>query len=232
MPANNDHHTHYCGAEFYKAKTAELAEPGDHQALGESAARLVMWTLSLDPSVDVLPLDDVMRLAREASCPYLRATPTDKQLTALAKAAGVHAVFYGRFLYPRRRKRQVTASLFDADSGRTVATATEGAEDGYFARIALTGALPLRLAQFLRPTAGVTDRLPNGDVELSVGRSAGVTRYTRLRSCRLDTPVVVEVCRTWADRSRARVVSGPAEAIQPGTTFQVIPPAPVKEDAR
>ncbi|MBN2291533.1 MAG: lactate utilization protein [Pirellulales bacterium] len=33
------HGKRHCGAEFFKAKTAELAEPGDHQALGESAAR-------------------------------------------------------------------------------------------------------------------------------------------------------------------------------------------------
>ena len=75
----------------------------EEAVLGESAARLVMWTLSLNPSVDVLPLGDVTRLARETSCPYLRATPTDKQLAALAKAADIHAVFYGRFLFPGRR---------------------------------------------------------------------------------------------------------------------------------
>ncbi|MEA1949890.1 MAG: LUD domain-containing protein, partial [Planctomycetota bacterium] len=39
MPANSDQHTPHPGAEFYKDKTAGLAEPGDFAALGESAAR-------------------------------------------------------------------------------------------------------------------------------------------------------------------------------------------------
>ena len=204
-----------------------FSDADEEPVLGRTAAHLVLWTLELNPSLEVLALDRTLRLADEASCSYLRKPPTDGQLAALAKRAGVQAILYGRFTY--KQKRWVTGWLFDATRGRTVAAASKDAEDGYFMRIALTGAVPMRLLAHLRPRVRVVDRLPDGRVELSAGRSSGLLRYTRLRWSARGETVTVEVEHTRRDRSCARVVSG-SVAVARGAVFQVIAPESGKED--